>query len=76
MSKVHITGWHPGLQKVTAIKYLVQDTPYGLKEAKDCIDKVVDGGQVTIPFASAAKAKALAAKLEGVGAVVRVEVET
>ena len=76
MPKLHITDWQPrlqGLQNVPAIKLLVENTSYGLKEAKDCVDVVLKGGQVTVPMKNLAKAETLAAKLREMGAVVTVE---
>lgn len=73
MPKLHITGWRPGLDKITAIKLLVEATSYGLKGSKDCIDEVLAGGQATIEVKDLAKAEALAAKLQEIGAVANVE---
>ncbi len=76
MPKLHITDWQPrlqGLQKVPAVKVLVNSTPYGLREAKDCVDAVMEGQQATIDMDDEDAAEALAVKLQQMGATVYVE---
>ena len=73
LPKLLITGWQPGLQEVSAARLLVENTSYGLKEAKDCVDAVLEGSQATITVPDTAKAETLATQLRAIGAVVTVQ---
>jgi ribosomal protein L7/L12 len=70
--EVVITGWRPGLLKVSMTTTIREHTELGLAESKRVTDRVLDGESVVLPSCSAAAADALAAELARLGAVVEV----
>ena len=70
MPRVHIVGWNPGLNKVALTKALRQSVPAGLKPAKEMTDAVLAGEPVEFEVETGERARAVAAELAGLGAVV------
>ncbi len=73
MPKLNIIGWRKGLLKISMTHVLREHLPLGLREAKDCVDNVLDGQVVSFSLDDLAQAEALAKSLEAVGAVVEIE---
>jgi ribosomal protein L7/L12 len=73
MPKLNIIGWRKGLLKISMSHVLREHLPLGLREAKECVDDVLDGKSVSFSFDDLAKAEALAKALEEVGAIVEAE---
>ena len=73
MPKLNIIGWRKGLLKISMTHVLREHLPLGLREAKDCVDNVLDGQVVSFSLDDLAQAEALAKSLEAVGAIVEIE---
>ena len=73
MPKLNITGWRKGLLKISMSHVLREHLSLGLREAKECVDDVLDGKVVSFSLDDLAKAEALAKALEEIGAIVEVE---
>ena len=72
MPEVLITGWKPGLLKVSMTTVIKEHTELGLAGSKRVTDRVLDGEQVVLAALSAERAEALATQLVGLGAVAEV----
>ncbi|MGI8566868.1 MAG: ribosomal protein L7/L12 [Pyrinomonadaceae bacterium] len=75
MLKLNIIGWRKGLLKISMTHVLREHLPLGMREAKDCVDNILDGQVVSFSLNDFAKAEALAKALEDVGAIVEIEAE-
>ena len=73
MPKLNIIGWRKGLLKISMSHILREYLPLGLREAKDCVDDVLDGKVISFRLDDLAKVEALAKALEEMGAIVEVE---
>ena len=73
MPKLRIIGWREGLLKISMTRVLREQLLLGLREAKECVDNVLDGRVVSFSLDDLAEAEALAKALEEVGAIVEVE---
>lgn len=71
--QVRISGWRAGLKKVSMTKTIRDRTQLGLKEAKTCTNRVLDGESVNVPVADWAAALDLAETLQALGAEARPE---
>jgi ribosomal protein L7/L12 len=72
MSRVIITGWQPGLKKVSLSKLIRDRSGLRLSEAKACTDRCLDGEIVSIDLASADEAEQFAQEAARLGAIVQV----
>lgn len=72
MSSVRISGWKPGLRKVSHSMALRTWAGMSLTEAKVVTDRVLEGQVVVVEVASLALADSLAAELNALGAVLDV----
>ncbi|HLH24310.1 MAG TPA: ribosomal protein L7/L12 [Chloroflexota bacterium] len=68
MPQVVLTGWTPGLKKVSSTKLLRQKAGLGLKDAKDCTDRLLAGETVRVAVSSLATAEDLAREATALGA--------
>jgi ribosomal protein L7/L12 len=73
MPKLNILGWRRGLLKISMTHVLREHLPLGLRDAKDCVDNVLDGKVVSFSLDDLAKGGDLAKALEDVGAIVEIE---
>ena len=73
MTSVILSGWKLGMQKIPLTKLLVARAGLGLKDAKDCVDRCVDGETVLIGMPSVAAAEELAREASALGAVAGLE---
>ena len=49
---VRLTGWTVGFRTIDLMVLIRKSTGLGLGKAKAMVERVLDGGEVTIPFAS------------------------
>jgi hypothetical protein len=68
MHRVRITGWRPGLRKISMTHALRTHAKLGLAAAKAVTDEVLGGAVVEVHLPSSEAAAALAAELEVLGA--------
>jgi ribosomal protein L7/L12 len=68
MTQILITGWRPGLAKVSMTEALREHADLGLADAKAITDRVLDGQTATVKVASDEAAAALINRLEQLGA--------
>lgn len=69
---VVLTGWRPGLQKVALDKLLCERAGLTLREALDSVNRLLAGERVSVPVASIAEARAIAAEAAALGATAEV----
>jgi ribosomal protein L7/L12 len=73
MLKLNIVGWREGLQKISMNHVLQEHLSLGLKDAKDCVDNVLAGKDVSFTLENSTRANLLVKALEDVGAIVEIE---
>ena len=66
---VRITGWRPGLKKISMTHAIRRSSALGLADAKSCTDRVLDGETVDVSVSEVAVARELAEELQALGAV-------
>ena len=69
---VRISGWRPGLQKVSMTLVVRRLGQLGLRDAKSVTDRVLDGEVVDVEVDDARAAQELAQELQALGAVAEV----
>jgi len=69
VAEVIISSWNDGLQKIPMTKLIRQYTSLGLKDAKRCTDRVLDGEQVVLAVDSDQQAMQFVEQLSAIGAV-------
>jgi ribosomal protein L7/L12 len=72
MHEVRLTGWRKGAQKVSATNVIRAHTEMGLVQAKDIIDRCLDGQATIISFDSAEPAICLAEEMDELGFIAKV----
>ncbi len=72
MTKVLITGWQVGLQKISMTKIIQRYTALGLSDAKSVTDRVLDGKTIVLTVVRDEEAVELVENLKAVGADARV----
>lgn len=65
---VMFVGWRAGLKKVSLTELLQHRTHLSLKEAKDSVDKLLDGQQISISCSSLTEADELVKAATALGA--------
>ncbi len=73
MARVIISSWKPGLQTIKMVKLIQQYALLGLKDAKSCVDRVLDNEQVTLTIGSENQARQLAEQLKELGATAELD---
>ena len=68
MITLRISGWRPGLRKVSMTEALRSSLGIGLAEAKSITDRVLNGEIVELGVASGVDAEALSSALDLLGA--------
>jgi ribosomal protein L7/L12 len=69
---VRITGWRPGLEKVSMTHAIRRASGLDLAESKSCTDRVLEGETVEVKVRDAEAARILAAELQALGALAAV----
>jgi ribosomal protein L7/L12 len=69
---LRITGWKPGLRKVSMTKVLRRSAGLDLAAAKRLTDRVLDGEVVELRFRDGDAARKCAVELEALGAIAEV----
>jgi hypothetical protein len=69
MTRVTITGWREGLNKIQLNHLLRQHTQCRLGEAKSAVDELLAGGSLTYEFPDDETASAFCQSASAVGAV-------
>lgn len=72
MAEIHITGWRPGLQKVSMTRLIREQAEVSLKTAKEHTDSVLEKKTVILSIPDEKQAQKLAYELEQIGAVVEI----
>lgn len=75
MTTIRITGWRPGLRKVSLTRLLQQYAGFSLIEAKGGVDAVLEGSSLTIVFLTREIAEEFMQKATEMGAIVEIEEE-
>ncbi len=52
MATIELTGWTVGLDKIAAVAYFHGFGPFGLRESKDIVDRLLAGESVNISIPS------------------------
>ena len=68
---VWLTGWTADLQKVSLVHLIRDSCGFGLKDAKGCLDDLLDGSPVKLVFGNAAAGLRFVDAAAGLGVVVR-----
>jgi hypothetical protein len=69
MTLVKITGWNEGLDKVQLNHLLRQHAGFGLREAKDAVDRLLAGSCVTFESSDPVSATTFCRSAKAIGAV-------
>jgi hypothetical protein len=72
MVHILLTGWNPGLRKVALDRLLHEQAGLSLREAHDCVSRLLSGEQVSVAMPTLAAASALAQQVNALGAQARV----
>jgi len=67
---VVLAGWNVGLRTIDLMKLVRERTSLNLAEAKAAVERVVDGEQVPLTFATAAEAQRFLEDAAELGAIV------
>ena len=73
MPKLNIVGWREGLLKISMTQVLHERLPLSVKDAKGCVDDVLDGKVISFELGDRAEAESLSNALKEVGATVEIE---
>ena len=68
MTILRLTGWRPGLRKVSLTKLLQEKANMSVSDAKHAVDVVLEGGEVRVEVPSGTDATALLASIRALGA--------
>lgn len=69
MPALQFTGWKAGFQVVAFVKFLMREAGWGLKEAKEAADDLLDGQPFYLVATSAEAASQLLVQAQRLGAV-------
>ena len=67
--RVIVTGWSPGLRKISLSDLLREDAGYSLKSAKSAVDQLLDNESVIVEFPSREAAGSFLQRAVGLGAL-------
>jgi len=73
MPKVILIGWKPGLRKISLGDLLQAKAGLTPKQAKDCVDRLLDGDDVVIDVSTRVNAEDLIKEASSLGAICTVE---
>lgn len=68
MAQVVLTEWQPGLQKVQLTRLIQSSTGLPFRQAKDCVDRFLEGEAVQFALPTEAAAAAFSTEAERLGA--------
>jgi hypothetical protein len=71
MMELTIIGWKPGLRTISLMDTLRANCGMGLRQAKEAVEHLLDGGEIQIPDLGEDRALALRREIEAAGAVCR-----
>lgn len=72
---IRIVGWQEGLKKISLTKLLRAQVGLPLLEAKDCVDRCLNGEIVIIEVVDAIEAKRIAREITQLNALVELQDE-
>lgn len=72
MITVTLTGWKPGLKKISLTHLLQSMACQGLQEAKGHVDSLLDGDMIAIEFPSLIEAERFAQAASAIGVIVTI----
>lgn len=75
MNTIIVTGWNPGLDKISLTKIIRKHTGLGLAEGKQCTDQILDKQPVSFEKLSKSTAEVFLTELRGIGAVGEIKEE-
>ncbi len=67
MPRLVMTGWNKGMKKVSLSMLLKEDAHLGLREAKRCVDRLLEGETVVIELPPTCEPRAMATKVRKLG---------
>jgi hypothetical protein len=67
MAKVTLKGWRPGLEKITLTKMLQENGHLSLTSAKECVDRLLAGEEVTLDLPTSHEAAQLGEAITALG---------
>src|SRR5687767_1241951 len=73
VTNVRITGWRPGLRKVSLTEAIMRYTGYDLAVAKYLTDTVLDGAPIALPLRENVNPAQVVSELDALGAVASYE---
>jgi ribosomal protein L7/L12 len=71
MTRVALTGWVPGLNKVALIKLVRTHADLGLRDAKHLVDDLLAGEPAVVTFDEADQARVFLERARALGALAR-----
>lgn len=76
MTKLRLTGWREGMQKISLTKFLQAELGLSLKTSKQVVDDLLDGREVSLDIPLDQDVSALARAIQGLGATCRIDRQT
>ena len=73
MTMIRLSGWAPGLRKISLTKLLQEEVGLGVKEANAMVDDVLEGHHVVVTLQPGQDASAVAASMLKLGAICEVQ---
>jgi hypothetical protein len=74
MPKLTLKRWRPGLEKITLTKMIQEKAGVSLTSAKDCVDRLLAGEEVSLDLPTSKEAASLGEAIRALG--VDCEVDT
>jgi hypothetical protein len=75
MPTLILTGWKPGLRKVSLTELLQRRVNVSLVQAKGCVDRLLDGKSIAIDFSHGHNADHFAREATMLGVICEVHAE-
>ena len=66
-----ITGWKPGIKRISLLDLVRQHNHWGLKAGKEAVDGLLDGKEIVIECKDEAQYFAVRQEVERLGAICR-----
>jgi ribosomal protein L7/L12 len=73
LPELKLTGWREGLKKISLTETLKQNTTLSVKEAKDCVDRLLDGEVVIVDLLPTVNLQELVERVTDIGADCKIE---
>ena len=71
MTTLQLVGWKPGLQTVSLVQLVKNESTGSLIAAKRLVDELFEGRTVEVRFKTVEQAKAFRERAEALGAILR-----